>query len=250
MPTIAIGDIHGNDEALDDLLRILTPQLGPSDVVVFLGDYIDRGPDTRKCIDRLLMFEDECPAEVIGLCGNHDDWMLRTRRDFTNHTWLLATDAFTTIHSYSPDAAEALRAAISAARGAHYGDGFPLPYEQFFDSMPASHLNWFERLRLSHETADCFCSHGGVDPAIRDLSKQGRHPLLWGGPGFPARYGGQQTVVYGHHNNATLTNEGWPMPAISPRTIGIDTISHGVLTAIRMPGGDIVQSARYGRRHW
>jgi serine/threonine protein phosphatase 1 len=115
MATFAVGDVHGNYEALDELLRIVTPQLGPSDVVVFLGDYIDRGPDTKKCVDRLLAFEHTSPAEVIGLCGNHDDWMLRSRRDFRTHTWVLATDAFTTIHSYSPDAAEALRAAIAAA---------------------------------------------------------------------------------------------------------------------------------------
>lgn len=124
MATIAIGDIHGNYEALDDLLRVVTPELGSADVVVFVGDFIDRGPDTKRCIDRLLAFEDESPAEVIGLLGNHDDWMLRSRQDFRTHTWVLATDAFTTIESYSPEAAEALRAAIDA-RGAHYGNDHP-----------------------------------------------------------------------------------------------------------------------------
>ena len=248
MATIAIGDIHGNYEALDDLLRAVTPELGPSDTVVFLGDYIDRGPDTKKCIDRLLAFEDGTAAEVIGLCGNHDDWLLRTRRDFRRHTWVLATDAFTTIHSYSPDAAVAIQAAIAAGRGAHYGDDCPLPYDLFFDAMPAPHLNWFERLRDSWHGADCFCSHGGVDPGIDDLSRQQRHPLIWGGTGFPARYDGRDTIVYGHHNNAELTRDGWPMPAIAGRTIGIDTISHGVLTAVRMPGGDLFQSARHRLR--
>ena len=52
-----------------------------------------------------------------------------------------------------------------------------------------------------------------------------------------------------YHNNAVLTTQGWPMPAISGRTIGLDTISHGVLTAVRMPGGDIFQSARHRRRN-
>lgn len=249
MATIVIGDVHGNYEALDDLLRIVTPELASSDTLVFLGDYIDRGRDTKKCIDRLLAFEAERRADVIGLLGNHDDWMLRTRRDFRKHTWMLATDAFTTIESYSRPAAEALRAAMAAARGAHYGDDYPLPYELFFDAMPASHLGWFDRLRVSHQSADCFCSHGGVDPRVDDLALQERHLLIWGGTGFPERYNGEDTIVYGHHDNAVLTSDGWPMPAVSGRTIGIDTISHGVLTAVRMPGGDIFQSARSNARN-
>ena len=213
--TIAIGDVHGNAEALDDLLRALRPQLTATDVVVFLGDYIDRGPDTRQCIDLILAFEAERRAEVVGLPGNHDDWLLRTRRDFRNHTWLLATDPFVTIRSYSPQAADALLAAKAESRGAVYGHNYPLPYDLFFDAMPASHLDWFERLRVSHHTADCFCSHGGRD-----------------------------TVVSGQHNNAVLSPDGWPIPAITERTIGIDTISRGDLTTVRMPGAEIVQSAR------
>jgi len=67
MATIAIGDIHGNYEALDDLLRMVAPELESSDVVVFLGDYVDRGPDTKQCVDCLLAFEAQCRATVIGL---------------------------------------------------------------------------------------------------------------------------------------------------------------------------------------
>ena len=129
MATIAIGDVHGNFAALDDLLLILRPELGPSDVVVFLGDYIDRGPDTRNCIERILTLDAECTAEVVGLCGNHDDWLLRSRRDFRTHTWALATDVFETIRSYSPDAADALRLAMAEARGAIYGDDCALPVQ-------------------------------------------------------------------------------------------------------------------------
>jgi hypothetical protein len=54
----------------------------------------------------------------VCLCGNHDDWFLRTLRDSRRHTWLLATDAFTTIESYSVDAADVLREAISRAGAA------------------------------------------------------------------------------------------------------------------------------------
>jgi hypothetical protein len=68
----------------------------------------------------------------------------------------------------------------------------------------------------------------------------------WGTRGFPDKYEGAETVVYGHWNNAVLNGDnGWPAPRIVGRTIGIDTISHGVLTAIRLPEQQVFQSARY-----
>ena len=54
-----------------------------------------------------------------------------------------------------------------------------------------------------------------------------------------------EVVVYGHWNNATLNADGWPAPTIVGRTLGIDTISHGVLTAVRLPDQRVFQSARY-----
>ena len=243
--TFAIGDVHGNRQALDDLLRRLTPEIARDDVVVFLGDYIDRGSSTRSCIDRILEFRDAIDAEIVGLCGNHDDWLLRTRRDYSQHTWVLATDAFRTINSYSPEAAASLREAMTRAGAAVYAGTCELPYELFFDAMPETHLQWFDALRPFHRTDDCFCSHGGVDPRVRDLNTQTRHALIWGGDGFPDKYAGDETIVYGHRNNAVLGADGWPSPRIVGRTIGIDTISHGVLTALRLPDERVFQSARF-----
>ena len=76
MATIAIGDVHGNLPALDDLLKQIAAVVAPGDTVVFLGDYIDRGPDSRGCLDRILSFRDETPAVVEALLGNHEDWFL------------------------------------------------------------------------------------------------------------------------------------------------------------------------------
>jgi len=108
MATIVIGDIHGNSAALDDLLRQLKSVVSPGDVVVFLGDYIDRGPDAKECVDRIPTLQHEMPGGVVCLCGNQEDWFLHTLRDSRRHTWLLAADAFTTIRSYSVDAAHVL----------------------------------------------------------------------------------------------------------------------------------------------
>jgi serine/threonine protein phosphatase 1 len=76
--TIAIGEVHGNRAALDDLLTRLERELGATDTVVFLGDYIDRGPDSKGCIDRILRLRAESPATVVTLFGNHEDGLLRT----------------------------------------------------------------------------------------------------------------------------------------------------------------------------
>ena len=111
MATIAIGDIHGNLAALTDLLDQLLPDAVEGDVIVFLGDYVDRGPDAKGCIDAILAFEDRVPARVVALCGNHEDWMLRTMRDPTRHSWLLGMQPLDTIRSYSLEAERALRKA-------------------------------------------------------------------------------------------------------------------------------------------
>ncbi len=245
MSTIAIGDVHGCLPPLIDLLGHIVAEVRPNDCVVFLGDVIDRGPDTKRCIESILQFRRQARADVVCLCGNHEDWLLRTMSDHRRHSWLLGMEAFDTIRSYSREAATALRHAVSSA-GAEMVTGEPvLPYDLFFDNLPPSHVDFFRELRLCHRTSDCVCTHGGVDPAYRRLEDQPRDGCIWGGDGFPEQYRGADTIVYGHHDNAQLDDSGWPMPRIIGRTIGIDTISHGVLTAVRLPDGQVFQSAKY-----
>jgi serine/threonine protein phosphatase 1 len=246
MATIAIGDIHGNLPALEDLLNRLHPELRHGDLVVFLGDYIDRGPDSCGCIEAILRFRDDIPAEMVCLCGNHEDWMLRTRSNYRRHSWLLAMDALVTVRSYSIDAEQAIRSAKLAAGAELYTGDVELPYGAFFDILPATHRAFFDSLAFCCKTADCICSHGGLDTRIAALAEQDPQSLIWGAGTFPEGYEGSTPVVYGHWNNAELDTEGWPQPTVIGNTTGIDTISHGVLTAIRMPERHIVQSARHG----
>ena len=244
--TFVIGDIHGE---IDHLRRLVArmPDVGASDTVVFLGDYIDRGPDSKACVDAVLEFIATVPAAVVCLRGNHEDWMLRAMADYTHHSWLLGMDGLTTIRSYSAAAAVAIHAAAKEARGGAYEPGCRLPYELFFDTLPAAHRRFFESLRLVHETPECICAHGGVDPAVEGLSGQDR-AFVWGVSRFPEAYAGSRPVVYGHHNNADIDDDDWPHPRVEGATYGLDTIAHGVLTAIRLPGPHVLQSARYQRR--
>jgi serine/threonine protein phosphatase 1 len=70
--TFVIGDIHGDLDALDRLLARL-PQVTSRDTLVFLGDYVDRGPDSRGVIERVQELQSESPAKVVALRGNHED---------------------------------------------------------------------------------------------------------------------------------------------------------------------------------
>ena len=244
MPTIAIGDIHGNLAALNDLLARIQPVCGRGDTVVFVGDYIDRGPDSKGCVDAILAFQRETPAEVVCLLGNHEDWFLRTMQDYREHAWWLAMDAWPTVRSYSPEAEAALRKAATAAGAGLFESRIELPYGAFFDALPEAHRRFFQSLQLSHQNADGFFSHAGVDGHFA-LSAQPREALVWGDDAFPDSYRGQEVVVYGHWRNVVLSDDGWPMPLGVGHTIGIDSIAHGVLTAIRLPDREVFQSARH-----
>ena len=168
--------------------------------------------------------------------------------DYTRHSWLLGMEAFETIASYSAAAAVALLAAASKAGSQLVSGDMRLPYDAFFNCLPADHLRFFESLRVYHQTADCLCTHGGLDPRVTCVEDQPTNALIWGTNGFQDSYTGDAVVVYGHWDNAVVSASGWPSPAIHRQTIGIDTISHGVLTAIRLPDYRVFQSRRHALR--
>jgi len=245
MATLAVGDIHGHLAPLVDLLGQLDDVATAHDAVVFLGDYVDRGPDSKLCIDAILEFVQRSPATVTCLRGNHEDWLLATRSNYRRHSWLFGMEAFDTVRSYSPEADQIIRKTMRESGLQVYTGHQDLPYDAFFDAMPKSHTAFFDGLALSFQSEDCICAHAGLDPAVVALTDQTDEALVWGHPAFLSRYDGEATVVYGHRNNAELDADGWPRPRIIGNTIGIDTIAHGVLTGIRLPDRRVFQSARY-----
>ena len=245
MATIAIGDIHGNLAALEDLLSRIRGELQPDDVVVFLGDYIDRGPDSRGCIEAILEFQSAGPAEVICLRGNHEDWLLRTMNDRSRHSWLMGMEALETIHSYSAEAATVLAAALAEAGLRLFLRRCALPYDVFFDAMPDEHQRFVRQLVVAYSNDDCICTHAGLDPAVPRLGDQTSDVCIWGHDAFPAEYVGATPAVYGHWNAAVIDLDGWPHPRIEGNTVMLDTISHGVLSAIRFPDRTVFQSRRF-----
>ena len=95
--TIAIGDIHGCSAALDGLLDAIRPR--PGDTIVTLGDCINRGPDSRGVLERLIKLSSQC--RLIPLLGNHDQMLLEARSGVHPTTWL-GMGGVATLDSYGP----------------------------------------------------------------------------------------------------------------------------------------------------
>jgi serine/threonine protein phosphatase 1 len=245
MSTIAIGDIHGNLRALDDLLNGISEDLRAEDTVVFLGDYIDRGPDSKGCIERIIAFQSEVKANVVALRGNHEEWMLQTYRDYTGHSWIIGMEAFETIRSYSSTVATRLREEAEKLGPGLILQHAALPYEMFFDVVPAGHIAFLKGLKTFWRTADAVCVHGGMDPDGGPVEEQSSEHLVWGTADFAHRYKGEDLILYGHADDPVMDDKGWPHPRVVGRTHGLDTISTGVLTAMRLPDGEVFQSNRF-----
>jgi len=94
--TLAIGDIHGCLRALDALLELVDPQ--PDDLLVMLGDYVDRGPDSKGVLDRILGLRERC--RCVTLKGNHDLMMLAARQDLDHFSEWLKSGGGQTLRSY------------------------------------------------------------------------------------------------------------------------------------------------------
>jgi serine/threonine protein phosphatase 1 len=98
--TIAIGDIHGHSVALVALLAAVEPQ--PCDTLIFLGDYVDRGPDSCGVLNQLIELSKR--FQVVALMGNHEESMLGAREGQSDlNFWLTPTcGGMTTLQSYGP----------------------------------------------------------------------------------------------------------------------------------------------------
>jgi diadenosine tetraphosphatase ApaH/serine/threonine PP2A family protein phosphatase len=170
--------------------------------------------------------------------------MLRTYHDYSRHSWILGMDAFAMIRSYSPDAAATLADAIGDLGPRVVLDHASLPYEVFFDMVPPEHMKFLASLRTFLRMPEAVCVHGGLDPTGGRAEEQEVEHLLWGADGFPAQYGGDDRIVYGHAANPVFDGEGWPRPRILGRTYGLDTIGQGVLTALRLPDAAVERLSR------
>lgn len=214
----AVGDIHGYAAALETLLRRIeedarrsAPDEAP--LLVFLGDYIDRGPDSRRVIDAVLAAEACRTFEVVALKGNHEDALIRFLADPAFADAWIDNWGEATLRAYGVDpwGGEEVRTRFHAA-------------------LPDAHRRFLSRLVVSHTVGDYHFVHAGVRPGVA-LDAQDERDLLWIRHEFLMSgepFG--KVVVHGH----TPAYE----PEIRPNRIGVDTGCYftGVLTAVRLEG--------------
>jgi serine/threonine protein phosphatase 1 len=140
--TIAIGDIHGCLAALDALLDAIAP--GPEDVIVTLGDYINRGPDSRGVLERLLDLGRRC--RLVPILGNHDQKLLEARSGLHPTTWL-GMGGLATLDSYGPGRD------LDLIPDEHYE--FPEGCLDFYETETHvfAHANYYDHLPMDEQPA-------------------------------------------------------------------------------------------------
>ncbi|MBX3441248.1 MAG: serine/threonine protein phosphatase [Planctomyces sp.] len=234
MATYAIGDIHGRADLLRNVLSQITP--GADDDVIFLGDYIDRGADSRGVVDTLLEFERSVPARVTFLTGNHEAAMVWTLEDPGRHSWLVGMQGLATVRSYSEEAADALTSALSELGPELFERRVELPYGRFIEALPSSHREFFRRLKPYVRTPDVVGAHAGLSGDDIPVEDELEAILIWGCSDWWSTYRGADRVVYGHWGNAKFV-DGVVRPFAWGSTFGIDCSNQGALLAMRFPDG-------------
>lgn len=212
--TLAIGDIHGCSAALDGLLALLRPQ--PDDTIVTLGDYADRGPDSRGVFDRLIELAARC--RLIPILGNHDQVLLDVLSGEEDLDWFLDIGGDATLDSYGPGRDPSL--------------------------IPADHVAFLESCLDFHETATHIFLHANYDAEL-PMAEQPVDMLRWESlrAMTPGPHASGKTVVVGHSSQkkGKVLDLG--------HLVCIDTycFGGGRLTALDVATGDTWQVDRDGR---
>jgi serine/threonine protein phosphatase 1 len=219
----AIGDIHGQVALLDRLHLEIEADAAAGQqlqsVIVYLGDYVDRGLHSREVIERLL--GGPPPGfRAVHIKGNHEQAVLDFLEDPSFGVQWANFGGLETLYSYGN------------LEAAHLSkpDEFFKAADLFFEQLPAAHLRFFKGLQLSATIGDYYFVHAGVKPGI-PLEHQAEEDLLWIRDEFldsPADFG--KIVVHGHSPE--------PDPVLRANRIGVDTGAYmtGVLTCVVLEG--------------
>jgi serine/threonine protein phosphatase 1 len=218
-----VGDIHGRNDLLARIHHAIRADIHerPAPLkrtVVYLGDYVDRGPGSREVLEMLIRTPIEATRQVY-LKGNHEDMMLRFIRGDNVPHWL---------HN-GGDAALASYGVVAPQM-------IPSPTQiaelrcKLLDAMPAAHVTFLESLQLMHVAGDYLFVHAGIRPGV-PLDAQRPADLMWiRDPFLAATNMFGKCVVHGHTISLA--------PEVRPQRIGIDTgaFYSGCLTCLVLEG--------------
>lgn len=243
MSSYVVGDIHGHNQLLQKLLQKIT--LKDEDTIIFVGDYIDRGSDSKGVVDTILELKAH-HSKTVCLKGNHEQWMMQSHLDDTKNSWIMGMDGCSTIESYSPELVKNFKSILKESGMKILTEKKAyIPYDMFFlQTMPKEHLAFFNDLELYYEDENIICSHAGLDVDAA-LEVQEEIDLLWGSPEkMIYEWRGSKTLVMGHENTCRVDAKMWGQPIIKEKVVLLDTGPSftGVLTAVRFPDRAIFQS--------
>lgn len=216
----AVGDIHGRRDLLDemDAMIVADSMIEPPDAVtvVYLGDYIDKGPDSAAVID-CLAGPHPGGFETVCLIGNHDHFMVRFLAGDENLDHWLSNGGREALASYGVPWALGPDRALAELRAA----------------LPPEHRAFLDGLRLSHRIGNVVFAHAGIDPR-RPLNAQTPKDLMWIRDPFldwPAPM--DVVIVHGHTPR--------PTPEVAHHRVGVDTLAwqSGTLTAAVLEKGTV-----------
>ena len=209
---IVIGDIHGCSAALAALVQAIDPR--PDDMVVTLGDYGDRGHDTRGVFDLLIGLRDRC--RLVPVLGNHDEAMLAARRDKAAFRFWLEMGGIASLDSYSDSGKLSL--------------------------IPLSHWRFLESCLPCYETPSHFFTHANYLPDV-PLDRQDGRTLRWLSllDHMPPPHVSGRIAVVGHTPQPEVLNAG--------HLIALDTncCDGGWLSALDVWTGQLWQADERGR---
>jgi serine/threonine protein phosphatase 1 len=215
---VAIGDVHGRLDLVDALWARVDAASRLSSarrrILIFIGDYIDRGSQSRELVDRLL--EGFTGFETVVLKGNHDDTLLQFLIDPTVGEAWRNFGGLDTLASYGVTHTQ--------------GKAWAQTRSEFAAALPVAHLEFFKNLKLNRTIGDYLFVHAGIRPRVA-LEEQTEQDMLWIRDEFldsAVNFG--RVVVHGH----TPTKA----PVVRPNRIGIDTGAYMTdnLTALVLEG--------------
>ncbi len=191
-PIYAIGDLHGQTAELDRILSLIAQDGGQDAQIVFLGDYVDRGPDSYGVIDRLIAGRD-AGRNWVTLLGNHDRMFAWFMEDTPRHDphllvgyhWLHdRLGGVKTLRSY----------------GIEFDDRTRLEdlHAMASTAVPKSHLTFLRDLVSMYQTPEVAFVHAGIRPGV-PLNEQNQNDLVWIRNAFHAHTGQyEKLIVHGH----------------------------------------------------
>ena len=221
----AVGDVHGRLDALSPLLHdiaqdALMTRPAERPLLVFLGDYVDRGPESRQVVDRVLGMQVDGAFEVAPLKGNHEEALLQFLDEPAFAATWMEHGGGATLTSYGVQP-NAMRSNVEA---------WVVVRDAFAQALPDKHRRFYKELDLVRVVGDYAFVHAGVRPGVA-LKDQLERDLLWIRYEFLNDRGPfEKVIVHGH----TPAEE----PQMLKHRLGLDTGAYatGVLTAVRLYG--------------